>query len=353
MLKALAKQPDERYQSAAEMKADLGVLLTRVDGYLGPAPAPAGAQLLAPPPPVAATATQPRALALAAPVASEPPDRRGTALRALVIAASAFLLLGLGAFALYRLLGPAGTSAASVQVPDVVGRTRAEADTRLRNADLVPRFTDVDGKAGKSVDRVVKQSPGGGGSIPPGSVITLEVNTGPATARIPDDLVGQDLADAEQALAAAGFTDVSSEAQQDGAGDAPAGSVLSVDPHEGTSVTLDEDIVLRYAHRTASSSSGTARRPRSDSPAGSGPARTPAPTRAAQPTTPGTTTAKPTPSSSPTPTASAGPTNGSKPTATTGPSASTAPTTSSRPGDNRTPSQQPKVTPSPRPSTSG
>jgi hypothetical protein len=329
VLKALAKEPDERYQTAGEMKADLGVLLRQLDGH-APSRRPPPAELVAAPLLAAATTTAARAVAPPQTEIASEDRRRSPATRAFLLALTVFLLVGLGAFGLYRVLGPAATSAASVRVPDVVGRTRAEADTMLRNADLVPRFANVPGKAGKTVDTVVKQTPAEGGALAPGSVVTLDVNVGPATAKVPDDLVGQDVQDAEQELAAAGFSSVRSEAARDVGGDARAGTVLSVAPREGQPVALDEDILLRYAPPGADaapdSRPGGSSTTRATSTGSSAPPRSSATTRTA-------TTQPPTLSPAPTSTAPTASTGAPRPTATATrkPTATAPPTASSSP----------------------
>ena len=61
-----------------------------------------------------------------------------------------------------------------------------------------PRFENVSGKGDDTVDTVVKQTPKEGASVAPGSIVTLEVNVGPATAKIPENLVGKDIQDVKQ-----------------------------------------------------------------------------------------------------------------------------------------------------------
>ena len=112
-------------------------------------------------------------------------------------------------------------------VPDVVGSTRAEADAEIRKANLVPRFENVSGKGDDTVGTVIKQTPAEGESVAASSVVTLEVNVGPATAKIPDNLVGKDIEDVKQKLEAAGFTSVKPEPVRDGTGRAEPGEVLS------------------------------------------------------------------------------------------------------------------------------
>jgi beta-lactam-binding protein with PASTA domain len=189
-------------------------------------------------------------------------------------------------------------------------------------------------------------------------VVTLDVNVGPARAKLPDDLVGQDVNDAEKELAAAGFTSVRSEAARDVAGDAAAGTVLSVDPREGQSVAMDEDILLRYARRGGDAAAGS--QPRDAGAARSAQAkstRSSSPTRSSTP--PPATTQPPVRSGAPTSTAPTGPTRTPEPTATatatatSKPTATAQPTGSSPPGKNGPHPKKPKPTKKPKPPKGG
>jgi serine/threonine-protein kinase len=200
----------------------------------------------------------------------------------------------------------------------------------------------VPGKAGKTVDRVVRQRPGGGEAVAAGSVVTLDVNVGPATARLPDDLVGQDVEDATQELVAAGFTRVRSEAVRGPGGDAAAGTVLSVDPREGQSVALDEDVLLRYARPSSNPAASTRSRAGRATSASATPSS--APTRSSSPTQPArtATTAPPTRPTASTSTAPPQPTRTPQPTATAKPTATAPPTASSSPSKKAKRSKKPK-----------
>jgi len=82
--------------------------------------------------------------------------------------------------------------------------------------------------------------------VEPQSVVTVEINVGPATAKIPNGLVGEDVDKVTKELEEAGFTSVQTEPVEDPSGDADKDEVLSIDPDEGESVSLDEDIVVRF-----------------------------------------------------------------------------------------------------------
>jgi serine/threonine-protein kinase len=173
--------------------------------------------------------------------------QRSRAGRAILITLSVLLLLSLGAFALYQLLSPDGQTAGAIKVPSVIGSTRADAEAELRGANLVPEFENVRGEDDDTVGQAVKQTPIGTTEVEPQSVVTVEINVGPATAKIPNGLVGEDVDKVTKKLEKAGFTSVQTEPVEVPPGDADKDEVLSIDPDEGESVALDEDIVVRFA----------------------------------------------------------------------------------------------------------
>ncbi|SDT34096.1 serine/threonine protein kinase [Friedmanniella luteola] len=282
VLRALTKDPADRYQTAAEMRDDVDRLLA--GQAVAPPPPPSSpaatadtaalpGRLVAAPAAATATAaagtdgssgspTAPTALvgpAAGAPSPadpSEPPDRRRSAAgRAVLVALAVFLVLGLGAFGLFRVFGPAADGAAAVTVPDVDGQPREQAEAALRDADLVPRVTPTAGKDDKTVGTVLDQAPAADARVAAGTTVTLRVNAGPATAAIPDDLVGRPVADVEAQLEDLGFTDVSTEAV-DGDGEVDPGDVVSVKPGEGKEAALDAAVRVRFARATEATTSG-------------------------------------------------------------------------------------------------
>jgi serine/threonine-protein kinase len=157
------------------------------------------------------------------------------------------LLAGVAALGLPRLFGPDPSTVGTVSVPNVLGQSRADADTALRNEGLVPRFTNVAGKDDDTLDHVVGQNPPSGRTLGAGSTVDVEVNVGPDSARIPSGLIGRDRDDAEKRLADAGFEKVSTTkaaSQPDGAKE---GEVLGVQPGEGELARQDQKVVLVVA----------------------------------------------------------------------------------------------------------
>ena len=128
-------------------------------------------------------------------------------------------------------------------VPDVVGRTLAEAETLLAEQDLQV----VEGEAAPSDDfppgAVVFQEPPPGATLPPGSTVSVRLSSGPEEIDLGDlDLLGQP---AEEAAAILGELGLAVSRVEIGSPDVPEGSVVSIDP-DGSAVP-GETVALRVS----------------------------------------------------------------------------------------------------------
>jgi beta-lactam-binding protein with PASTA domain len=85
-----------------------------------------------------------------------------------------------------------------VEVPQVVGRTRDEAESILEAAGLVPVFQEQE-SADVREGEVIAQAPAAGTSVPKGERVTVTVSSGPPTVEVPD-VVGLTEAEARAAL---------------------------------------------------------------------------------------------------------------------------------------------------------
>jgi serine/threonine-protein kinase len=77
--------------------------------------------------------------------------------------------------------------------------------------------------------------------------VTVEINVGPKTGKIPDGLVGEDVDKVKKALAGAGFTSIKAQPADNEPLAAKKNEVLSVDPAQGGSAALNQDIIVTYA----------------------------------------------------------------------------------------------------------
>jgi beta-lactam-binding protein with PASTA domain/predicted Ser/Thr protein kinase len=204
VLRALAKDPADRYQDADEFIAELQAARD----------APPEAAAFAPTGPVE--------------VIEEEPDGRRWWLWLLGLLA----LLAL-AVALFFLLSPTKRT-----VPDVVGQRSATASQILQNRGFEVNIETVV-NAEVTRDTVATQNPQPRTQAKEGSTVTIIVSSGPGEAAVPR-VNGLPRAEAEQALRDAGF---GVEVAQAFSTDVPDGRVISSSPPEGT--TADKGTKVR------------------------------------------------------------------------------------------------------------
>jgi serine/threonine-protein kinase len=215
VLRALAKDPADRFADADEFIAALEAAGSRIPSAaaIAAAEAAAAAALPAaaavgagatlapsPPPPLPpATGVFPVGAPYREPADNGapvvvPPGRRK---RWWWIAAGVALLIG-AVVAAALLLAPPDR----VQVPSVVGSSISVATTRLENDGF--EVTPVRDNSDKPRNTVIGQSPEGGSVADDGSTVTITISDGPAITAVPD-VVGKGRRTARKDLQAAGF----------------------------------------------------------------------------------------------------------------------------------------------------
>ena len=201
---ALAKNPDDRYQSAGLMLDDLykiasgEVVTTKI---------------------------------------AKPPMSRRKVLISSIAGVAALGLLATGLF----MARPAVDPASLPQLPNVVGLTQAEAEALL--GDYVVTVTRAhDGRIPK--DRVASQLPLATVRVQKGSGVVLTISDGPGDSIVPIDLVGMSLIDARTALSSVGLLVTATEAVPS---DEAQGTVLKVTPEPGSTITAGSGVVLQIA----------------------------------------------------------------------------------------------------------
>jgi serine/threonine-protein kinase len=175
--------------------------------------------------PVGETAVAPATEEAVEPAAEEPPSNRR---RNALLGAVALLLIVAG-IALFLWWPSGGT-----EVPDVVGKSRSEAQTILTKAGFEVEFATVDEPRTKK-DIVVEQS--GGATAEEGSTITLKIASG--MVEVPtEDLLGETYEDAVLTLADLGLK----ARKRSASSPEDAGTVIIVSPdgraEVGSTVTL-------------------------------------------------------------------------------------------------------------------
>ena len=210
VLRALAKNPDERYQSADEMEADL----ERVARGAPVSAATAATQILPAAPPVA---TDPTSATMIAPpptarardvppppvVEEEEYAERGGPERPLWpwLLAAAFVIAAAiaGFFVWHELSG----STVKEPVNNYVNEKQAQAERQIRAAHLVPSVKKAPNEKFPK-DIVYDQDPAAGSKVDKGGTVTIFVSTGPPKVNVPA-VKGKTWSDAQQELTDAGF----------------------------------------------------------------------------------------------------------------------------------------------------
>jgi beta-lactam-binding protein with PASTA domain/tRNA A-37 threonylcarbamoyl transferase component Bud32 len=186
VMKALAKNPDNRFSSAMELKQDLDRFLAGQPVQATPLLADDTAAMSRVGGRVATTATY------------EEPAARRRALWPWLGVLALLLLTGL-AWALYSSLRP---TAPQVTVPNVVGKPLARAIDILNRRELDPQPVDVASR--RPVGTVLRQDPPAQEVVDEGSTVRLFVSAGPRQTTVPD-LIGRTNEEAEQLLEESGL----------------------------------------------------------------------------------------------------------------------------------------------------
>ncbi|ANY06722.1 Stk1 family PASTA domain-containing Ser/Thr kinase [Pseudonocardia sp. HH130630-07] len=245
VLKALSKNPVNRYQSSAEMRADL----VRVrNGEPVHAPLVMSdyerTQMMAHDDATAAMPTR----RMAGPATGRhvmPPEhdgydepRRGNG-KKIALWLIGVAVLGLLAFVGFQVFS--NSSPAQVSVPDVLGQTPEQARQTITTAGLLFDRQDQPSEVGQ-VGQIVRTDPGGGNQVAENSRVTVFVGTGPAEVTVPS-VVGSTPDDAERQLRDAGLA-VGNRTEQETADAGQVGKVIRTDPGPGQRVPGNSPVAL-------------------------------------------------------------------------------------------------------------
>ncbi|MFI1196134.1 Stk1 family PASTA domain-containing Ser/Thr kinase [Micromonospora sp. NPDC020750] len=238
VLKALSKNPLNRYQSAGEMRADL-------------LRAAAGRPVMATPvmqeaetaPMAAAGSGYPTQVVGGAATRQQPPARVGDPRqrRASSWVIATFAALGvLAVIALVAGILLNQSDSDKVGVPELAGQTKDAAVAAIEGAGLVPTVGDPVFDRTCKKDTVVKQEPSASTELEKGEGVTIQLCGGKPEVAIPPALVGSPFKNVEQQLKGLKLQVIKKEVSNEAA----EGNVTEVDPPSGTMVAEDTKVTV-------------------------------------------------------------------------------------------------------------
>lgn len=238
VMKSLAKDRRERYQSAYEMQADL----QRAAAGLPVAAASdvaASTQLMGGTAVTQAYNQQPTTYEDQRYDDYDDEDSGGVPVWAVVLGTLAALAIaGLIGFLLFR-----DDSPATVTVPRVIGMSQQEAEQTLTNEDLSVTVETREAENDDEIGNVVAQSPEPSTQAEEGDTVTITIGQAPEEVEVPD-VVGDNVDDARTTLQNAGLTvDVADETVETD-DEAQDGTVESTSPGPGESVEPETTVTL-------------------------------------------------------------------------------------------------------------
>ena len=260
----LAKDPDHRYLSADDLRADLRrwldgqtpVALAALQGWgppaLGDNPTVAVAPVIDPSatrvatpavaaaPPTGSTPTYPPTGEVAAFDDEDRPRRTGLFIAMLVVLLA--VVAGL-VFWLVKSISDNNSTAAKISVPKVIGLKQADATDKLAAKGLQDSVSS-EANDTTAAGLVFDQSPKPGDKIAKNGTVFLKVSTGPATIAIPK-LANLNLTpgDAQAKLTTAGFTGIITPTPT-ASDTVPINKVIDTDPTGGTDLPATSPIKL-------------------------------------------------------------------------------------------------------------
>lgn len=235
VMKSLAKDVEDRYQSAAAMRND-------IERYLAGRPVQAAPPVMAPESAGPPTAVTQVVSTNAAPLAAAEDERSGSRTGLLIgLALLVLAVIAAGAFFLPRLFSSAPDQ---VQIPNVVGKTQDQARQAIGQAGLDVGDVSYKPDENAAADTVLRQSPPGGvgAYTDPGTVIDLVLSSGKPDVKI-QQVVGMTYQDAQALLEQAGLKVERNNVESDHT----KGQVLSTNPAVGTTVASGTSVRLDVA----------------------------------------------------------------------------------------------------------
>ncbi|MDO4803467.1 MAG: Stk1 family PASTA domain-containing Ser/Thr kinase [Lachnospiraceae bacterium] len=139
----------------------------------------------------------------------------------------------------------ADADGAKVTVPQIVGLTEEAAQAKANEAGLGIKKAGEEGSEQYPAGQITRQEPAANETVDRNSTITFYVSKGSVKTTIPD-VSNMSLADAQAALAAAGFTNITVE--NVASSDVATGNVISVNPAAGQEADPDTQITITVSN---------------------------------------------------------------------------------------------------------
>jgi serine/threonine-protein kinase len=220
LMRALAKNPANRYQTADDFRADLERARLGQDVHATPLmPASGDATQLI---------NRPQATAVLPPQEPPPGSGRKVWLGVLIGVIVVAVLGGAGYLLAQGLLGNNDDTTTPVPVPNVIGFTQDRAFDEITGANLEPKVEPRVSDTARP-GRVVEQSPVAGTTLAPGSTVTIFVAKAPPTVVVPT-FTGLTLEDAQTLAEEKHLVLRATDGESD---TVPVGSVISQVPQPG------------------------------------------------------------------------------------------------------------------------
>ena len=249
VMKCLAKDPKDRFHTAAELRFAIQQILNIADSdktviiNRQAMPSPTDATV------VLGRKNDPAAHITTHPVTATPPERKkadksggmsGAAIVLLVIVLAGIIGFGVYLFQHPDLLSQQTPSVAqTLKVPSIVGTGVEDARMALTNIHLSPIVKQIDST--KPAGEVIKVEPMPGTEVAINSVVTLWVSNGPVMLTIPA-VSGMSLDAAKRELKKAKIKTI--KVSSEFSADVVQGNVVRVDPTEGTPVQESQAVTI-------------------------------------------------------------------------------------------------------------
>ncbi len=245
VMRALAKDPTERYQSAEEMSADL--VRVQRGAHVSPATEEAATAIISRPPPVVTPAVATAVTRRHEPVPYAPPpayydydEPRRRAIWPWLLAVLFVAGAIVGGYFLYHQIQHQ-LNASTVHVENYLGIREIEAVTKIRGIGLVP---NVIRQPNPTVAKtfVFRQDPQPGTKLNKGNQVTIYSSSGPPQVTVPN-VIGATSTDAVAELANAHLKNKVVQVNSN----KPSGQVIDQTPQGGASVDQSSTVTLKVS----------------------------------------------------------------------------------------------------------